>query len=283
MRYGASLPFADWHDPIALRDYAQTLDEAGMDFTVLQSHVLSVREGRIPEEPWFHTVGPFREPMVLFSWLAGQTRRIVFRTAVLILPLYSTPLLAKQAADLSIVSGGRFELGVGISWNKIEYQALGQDHGRRGRRLEEQVVLLRRMFTEPFVTFEGRWHKLDDIGVNQLPPPIPILIGSGNDERLLRRVARLGDGWLPLWDPVEAMPVLRRFLEEEGRDPATFPVMARMRAAPDGPRAWIEEAKRLQAAGVTDINIGAQAETRSRSLARILEVREVLRQELAAK
>jgi probable F420-dependent oxidoreductase len=280
MRYGASLPFTDWHDVTALRDYAQALEGAGMDYAMLQSHILSVREGRIPDEPWFHTLGPFREPMVLFAYLAGQTQRIVLRTAVLILPLYSTALLAKQAADVSIISGGRLELGVSVSWNKLEYEAMAQDHASRGRRLEEQVTLLRKMFTEQFVTFEGRWHKLDDIGVNQLPPPIPIFIGTGNEERLLRRAARLGDGWLPLWDPVEALPTLHRLLEEEGRDVRAFQVGYRMLAGPDGPKSWVAAARRFQSAGVTDLSIAARAESKAESLATIIKCRDVLREEL---
>jgi probable F420-dependent oxidoreductase len=280
MKYGAALPFMDWHDVIALRDYAQALDEAGFDYAAHLMHLLSVREGRVPNEPWFHTTGPFREPLVLFSWLAGLTRRIRLRTAILILPLYATPVLAKQAADLSIISGGRFDLGVSVSWNPIEYEAAGQDHHTRGKRLEEQVVLLRKLFTEPFVTFEGRWHKLDDIGLNQLPPPIPIFIGTGNGERLLHRVARLADAWLPLWDPVDAMPVLQRLLEAEGRDPTGFPVCYRLRAGDDGDKTWIAEARRLQAAGVTDLTLSAPGETPAESLARTIKARDILRGEL---
>lgn len=278
MKYGASLPFTDWHDPIALRDFAQALDGAGMDYAMVQTHVLSVREGRVPNEPWFHTLGPFREPMVLFAYLAGQTQNIHLRTAILILPLYNTALLAKQAADVSIISGGRLELGVSVSWNKIEYQAMGQDHATRGQRLEEQVVLLRKLFSEPFVTFQGRWHTLDDIGVNQLPPPIPIYIGTGNGERLLRRVAKYGDGWLPLWDPVDALPALHRFLREEGKDPSLFPVGYRFMAGPEGPKAWLEAARRFFDAGVNDLSIAAPGESRAESLATIIKCRDVLRE-----
>jgi probable F420-dependent oxidoreductase len=280
MKYGAALPFMDWHDVNSLRDYAQALDEAGMDYVAHLMHALSVPEGRVPNQPWFHTTGPFREPLVLFSYLAGLTSRLRFRSAILILPLYSTALLAKQAADLSIISNGRFDLGVGVSWNPIEYEALGQDHRTRGQRLEEQVTLLRKMFTEPYVTFEGRWHKLDDIGLNQLPPRIPILIGTGNEERLLHRVARFADGWLPLWDPIDAMPTLRRLLEAEGRDPSGFPVCYRLRAGDEGDRTWLENAKRLQAAGVTDLTLSAPGDTRSESLARAIKARDILREEL---
>jgi len=129
------------------------------------------------------------------------------------------------------------------------------------------------------VTFVGRWHKLDDIGVNQLPPRLPILIGTGNDERLLQRVARLGDGWIPLWDPVEALPALHRFLEAEGKDVSTFEVATRFPLSPDGPKAWVEAARRLHAAGVTDLSLGYRSESRAESLAKIIEARDLLRRE----
>jgi probable F420-dependent oxidoreductase len=268
MKYGASLPVGDWGDIIALRDCAQMLDESGMDYVSLATHILGMPMGSMPDEPLHHYYGPFREPCVLFAYLAGQTRNIRFRPAVLILPLYPTALLAKQLADVSIMSGGRLELGVGISWNPREYEALGQDFHTRGTRLEEQITLLRRLWTEPYVSFEGRWHRLDEIGLNQLPPPIPILMGAGTDEARLRRVARLGDGWIPLADPVEPLTRLRRYLEEEGRDPATFQVSGRLPLGQGGPKDWIERVWRLHEAGIRDMEIfpgrgvsGAEAAT----------------------
>ena len=282
MRYGASYPLVGLDDITALRDFAQALDGAGIDTVSLASHALSTDPSRFPDRPAGMVAGPFRDPFVLFSHLAGVTRRLTFRTAILIAPLYSTPILAKQSADLAIVSGGRFELGVGISWNELEYGALGQDIRRRGRRLEEQITLLRRMWTEPYVTFEGRFHKLDGVGLNQLPPPITLWVGSTTAERPLRRAARLGDGWLPLGDPVETMPVLRQYLAEAKRDPSTFRVGGRVVAGPGGPDAWIAEARRQQSAGVTDLNLGAPPDLpASESLARVIEARRVLAEALA--
>lgn len=280
MRYGASLPGADWGDVVALRDFAQTMDGAGMDYVSLSTHLLSMPLGSLPDEPLHHYVGPYREPCVLFAYLAGLTRRIKFRTAVLILPLYPTALLAKQAGDISIISGGRLELGVGISWNPREYEALGQDIHNRGRRMEEQITLLRRMWTEPHVTFEGSWHKLDGIGLNQLPPRIPILIGAGIEEQVLRRVARLGDGWIPLGNPVEPLKHLRRYLLEEGRDLATFQVSGRLMAGQDGPMEWVEHVKRLHAAGINDMEIFPGRGLSGPAAAdRLLEARKVLMEE----
>ena len=280
MRYGASFPISDWGDPTALRDMAQALDGAGMDYVSLSTHLLSMPVGTLPDEPPHHYVGPYREPNVLFAYLAGQTQRIGFRTAVLILPLYPTALLARLAGDLSIISGGRLELGVGISWNPREYEALGQDIHSRGQRMEEQITLLRRLWTEPHVTFEGKYHKLDAVGLNQLPPPIPIMIGAGTEDYLLRRTARIGDGWIPLGDPVEPLERLHRYLEDEGRDPATFKVSGRLMAGRDGPKEWVERVKRLHAAGINDMEIfPGGGRSSSESTALLLEARRVLMEE----
>jgi probable F420-dependent oxidoreductase len=280
MKYGASFPVGDWPDISALRDFAQMADDEGMDYVSLATHILGMPLDSIPDQPPHHYYGPFREPLVLFSYLAGQTTRVVFRTAVLILPLYPTALLAKQAADVSIISGGRLELGTGISWNPREYEALGQDFHVRGQRWEEQITLLRQMWTQPQVTFEGRWHRLDGIGVSQLPPPIPILMGAGIEERLLRRVARLGDGWIPLADPVEPLQRLRRYLEEAGRDPSTFQVSGRLMAGQGGPKEWVERVRRLHEAGINDMEIfPGRGLSGKEAAARLLESRKALMEE----
>jgi probable F420-dependent oxidoreductase len=256
------------------------MDGEGMDYVSLSTHLLSMPLGALPDEPLHHYVGPYREPCVLFSYLAGLTRRLVFRTAVLILPLYPTALLARLAGDVSIVSGGRLELGVGISWNPREYETLGQDLHVRGKRMEEQITLLRRLWTEPHVTFEGRWHKLDGVGLNQLPPPIPIYVGAGTADHVLRRAARLGDGWIPLADPVEPMQRLRRFLEEEGRDPAGFNVSGRLMVGQGGRREWLEHVRRLHAAGINDMEMfPGRGLTGREASERLLEARRVLMDE----
>jgi probable F420-dependent oxidoreductase len=280
MKYGASFPVGDWGDPVALRDFAQTMDEAGFDYASLSTHLLSMPAGSLPDEPPHHYIGPYREPMVLFSHLAGLTRRIRFRTAVLILPLYPTALIARLAADVAIISGGRLDLGVGISWNPREYQALGQDVHVRGRRIQEQIRLLRRMWTEPHVDFEGEFHHLDGIGLGQLPPPIPILIGAGTEDYLLRRVARLGDGWIPLTDPVEPLTRLRRFVEAEGKDPATFQVSGRLMAGRGGPSEWVETTRRLHDAGIEDMEVfPGQGLTGAAAATLLLQARDVLSRE----
>jgi probable F420-dependent oxidoreductase len=175
----------------------------------------------------------FHEPLVLFGYLAGLTQKIEFVTGILILPQRQTVLVAKQAAQVDLLSGGRLRLGVGIGWNAVEYEALGQAFHTRGKRIEEQVMLLRELWTKPLVMFVGADHAIPDGGINPLPVqrPIPIWFG-GMADVVLRRTARLGDGWFPnrpLNDEIRTkLADLRRYLEEEGRSPAGFGIDARL-------------------------------------------------------
>ena len=277
MKYGASFPVGDWGNVAALRDFSLAVEAGGFDYVSLSTHLLSMPAGSLPDEPPHHYVGPYREPLVLFSHLAALTTRLRFRTAVIISPLYPTALLARLAGDVAIVSDGRLELGVGISWNPREYQALGQDLHVRGKRFEEQIVLLRRLWSEPHVTFEGEWHQLDGIGLGQLPPPIPIYLGVGMSDDLLRRAARLGDGWIPLGDPVDALPKLWRFVEDEGKDPSKFMVSGRLMAGRGEPKDWVEHVRRLHSAGINDMELfPGQGLTGAAAASKLLEVRDVL-------
>ena len=140
MRYGSPLPITAFPDFDTVKDYVQTLDGEGFDFTSTSGHVLGQPSGTNPQRPDRQYVGPFYDPMVTFSYLAGMTRRIHFITGILILPAWHTALAAKQSAELAILSRGRFELGIGISWNAAEYRALGQDIRGRGKRIEEQIA-----------------------------------------------------------------------------------------------------------------------------------------------
>jgi probable F420-dependent oxidoreductase len=240
--------------------------------------VLGQPPGTNPQRPERQYVGPFYDPFVTFSYLAGVTERLRFVTGILILPAFPTVLVAKQAAELALFSGGRFELGVGLSWNAAEYQAMGQNIHDRGRRIEEQIEVLRLLWSQPFVTFEGKWHKLDKVGLNRPNlPPIPIWFGSESGETALRRVARLADGWMSLGDPTADLPALHRFMREAGRDPVAMRVRGPLMADDSGEVAWVAAARRLQASGVTLINIAAPVGlTPSEALRRIARVRRVL-------
>lgn len=282
MKYGSGYALAALPDPVMVRDYAQALEGAGFDFTGVGGHVLSQPAGTHEGRPPQTYAGPFYDHFVLFSYLAAVTERIHFVSAILILPEWPTAIVAKQAAELQFFSSGRFALGIGLSWSKPEYEAMGQDIHNRGRRVEEQVAVLRKMWSEPFVSFEGRYHRMENIGLNRLPAqPIPIWFGSGFDERVLDRVARLADGWMPLGDPTDYLPGMRQRMEAAGRDPAGLLVRAGLTAGDGGAAAWVAAGRRFQEAGVTHLNLGVPPELPAgQSLQRLTEARRVLADEL---
>jgi len=278
MQYGSALPITAFADAGAVKAYAQTLEGAGFDFTSTSGHVMAQPPGTNPQRPDRQYVGPFYDPFVTFSHLAAVTHQLRFLTGILILPAWPTVLVAKQAAELALFSGGRFELGVGISWNAAEYQALGQNIRDRGRRIEEQIEVLRLLWSQPYVTFDGRYHKLDKVGLNRASlPRIPLWFGSESGETALRRVARLADGWMSLGDPILDLPRLRQYMQEAGRDPATLMVRGPLMAGDGGEAAWIAAGKKLQAGGVTHINITAPLDfVPAQALARVAEARRVV-------
>ncbi len=193
-------------DPAAVRDYAQAAEALGYSHVLAYDHIL----GANPDRPggWtgpYTYRDPFMEPFLLFTYMAAVTTRLGFIPGILILPQRETTLVAKQAAVLDVLCGGRLRLGVGTGWNEVEYIAAGYDFHTRGARQEEQIEVLRRLWTQELVTFKGRWHDIPDAGLNPLPVqrPIPIWLG-GHADVVLRRIARLGDGWLPGFRTAEA-------------------------------------------------------------------------------
>jgi probable F420-dependent oxidoreductase len=255
VKLGASLAL-DWLvDLGAVREVAKGLDDAGFDYISCASHIVTAAPGRFPDLPEYAYAFPYRELLVFYTHLAGCTQSIHLRTDILILPLYPTALIARQAADLCEISGGRLELGVGISWNEAEYTALGQDVHQRGARFEEQLEVLRRLWTEPRITFHGTYHDFDDLGLGRLPAfPIPLWIGCSPKEKLLRRVARLGDGWMPNVDPVPHVEELGRYVLDAGRPQEAVRIAGRVTATGD-PEEWVAAAVRLREAGGTDLTI----------------------------
>jgi len=230
------------------------------------SHVLAFDHvlGANPDRPggWkgpYTYQTPFHEPFVLFSYMAGVTNTLGFATGIIILPQRQTALVAKQAATLDVLSSGRLRVGVGLGWNEVEYAALGQDFHSRGRRIEEQVTLLRQLWTQPLVNFEGRWDTIPDAGINPLPvqQPIPIWFG-GHAEPVLRRTARLGDGWMPNYrtpeDARNALGLLQRFIEEAGRKPGGLGIEARIPYGEGSPEMWRLLARDWQAVGATHLS-----------------------------
>src|SRR5439155_21791872 len=175
----------------------------------------------------------FYEPLELFAFLAGISG-LEFVSGVVILPQRQTALVAKQAAVVDVLSGGRLRLGIGLGWNAVEYEALGADFHTRGKRMDEQIELLRRFWTEPAVDFDGRFDVVRGAGIAPLPVqrPIPIWIGSRHVERALQRVGRLADGWIPLGSPdsqlEEARAVVRAAAVDAGRDPDALGLEGRL-------------------------------------------------------
>jgi probable F420-dependent oxidoreductase len=262
MKIGVVFPQVEFEpDPIAIRDYAQAVE--GMGFTHMHAydHVL----GANPDRPggWtgpYSCKDPFFEPFSLFSYLAGLTHKIEFATGILILPQRQTALVAKQAATLDVLCNGRLRLGVGIGWNEVEYIAQGENFHNRGKRIEEQVALLRLLWTQPLVNFEGRWHKVPDAGINPLPVqrPIPIWFG-GTDDRVLRRMALLGDGWMLSSRAIEQIhPLLEKltqYLIEAGRDKASFGIEPRLNMSQNGPDSWNDFMRTWEKLGATHLNV----------------------------
>jgi probable F420-dependent oxidoreductase len=260
MRIGVVFPQTEiGPDAGAVRAYAQRVEELGFRHVLAYDHVLGA-------DPAVHRgwQGPydlattFHEPLVLFGYLAGITS-LELVTGIIILPQRQTVLVAKQAAEVDLLSGGRFRLGIGLGWNAVEYEALGEDFSSRGRRVEEQVDLLRRLWTEPSVTYHGQYDRVTGAGLAPLPlqRPIPVWFGAQSD-RAYRRAGRLADGWFPQVPPGpkldEARGVVERAAVEVGRDPRDIGMEGRvawrgsLEKLADHARTWHE-------AGATHVSV----------------------------
>jgi len=278
-------------DPATIRYFAQSLESAGYDYLLAYDHVLGAHPhrfqgpvGGFPSAP-YTVEHPFHEVFTLFSFLAAATDRLELAASVLILPQQQTALAAKQAAAVAILSRKQLRLAVGVGWNFAEYEALGEEFHNRGLRLEEQIQLLRMLWTEPLVTFHGAYHDLEQVGINPLPlqTPIPLWIGSGASARSLRRVARLADGWMPLLQPGEdlhdALSRLRALLADEGRDARTFGIDARLNIGRGEPASWLGQVRELRTLGVTHlaINTGRAGHTAQWHLDTLLRFKDLAR------
>jgi probable F420-dependent oxidoreductase len=246
MRIGVVFPQTEiGRDPAVIRDYAQAVEALGYTHLLAFDSVV----GANPDRPggWdspYDYRHAFHEPFVLFGFCAAATRRIELVTGVLVLPQRQTALAAKQAAAVDVLSGGRLRLGVGVGWSAVEFEALGETRENRGRRIEEQLEVMRLLWTRELLRYEGRWHRVADAGISPLPVqrPIPVWMG-GDSEPVLRRMARLADGWITLQTfrpgPAAQQTIdrLHGLVREAGRDPATFGIEGRValaRLAPEG-------------------------------------------------
>ena len=264
MKLGVAVPIVDiGGGPDAILEFAQAAEAFGYDGIALPDHVLGVNAASRPgwTQPRGRSTDLYHDPFVLFGFLAGCTRIADFSTQVLILPQRQTALVAKQAACLDVLSGGRFRLGVGVGWNEVEFVGLNENFHDRGRRSEEQVALMQALWAEPHVTFEGRWHRIEDAGINPRPTSgrVPLWYG-GHAEVTLRRVVKWGDGWMPLaYAPGDAaahtaFDRLRHMAEAAGRDPATIGIDTRVSAA--GAEAqWRADVQFWKSCGATHLTL----------------------------
>jgi probable F420-dependent oxidoreductase len=242
MQLSAWFPTRDiGSDPAKIRDWAQAAEDLGYDHIEVPDHVFgaTAREGF---NPVYTEKDPFHETFATLAFMAAVTKRIGLTSGVLILPQRQTGVVAKQAAEVDLLSGGRLRLGVGVGWNHVEYQALNADWHTRGACQAEQITVMRRLWTEDLVTFKGRFHDLQSVNILPLPVqrPIPVWFG-GSSDAVVKRAARIGDGWMPIMPPAEAgekLEALRGHLSAFGRDPAAFGLEGWLRMHEAKPDLW---------------------------------------------
>jgi probable F420-dependent oxidoreductase len=265
MRIGVVFPQTEiGGDAGAVRAYASGVEELGFTHVLAYDHVL----GADPEAhaPWHgpydvHTT--FHEPMVLFGYLAALTS-LELVTGIIILPQRQTALAAKQAAEVDLLTGGKFRFGVGLGWNAVEYEALGKDFSNRGRRIEEQVTLMRRLWTEQSVIFEGDYERVTSAGLAPLPVqrPIPVWFGA-QSPRAYERVGRLADGWFPQVPPGPKLDQARGLVAaaaaKAGRDPGMLGMEGRVSWGQEGAAKLVQHVARWRDAGATHVSINTMS------------------------
>jgi probable F420-dependent oxidoreductase len=260
MRIGVVFPQTELGgDPAVLRAYGQRVEELRFTHILAYDHVVGA-------DPAVHRgwQGPynidttFHEPFVMFGYLAAVTS-LELVTGVIILPQRQSVLVAKQAAEVDLLTGGRFRLGIGLGWNAVEYEALGEQFNNRGKRSEEQVEVMRQLWTEPSVTFNGKYHTVTGAGLAPMPTqrPIPVWFGAASD-RAYERAGRLGDGWFPMMDPGPGLDYARaqvkRAAATAGRDADSLGMEGRVNWTGDRERTAADIAA-WKAAGATHLSV----------------------------
>src|SRR4051812_22362627 len=261
MRIGVVFPQTELGGDVgAVRAYGTRVEELGYKHVLAYDHVLGADPA--VHSPWHgpydvHTT--FHEPFVLFGFLAGFTR-LEMVTGIVILPQRQTALAAKQAAEVDLLTEGRFRFGVGIGWNPVEYEALGKDFSNRGRRFEEQIALMRRLWTEPSLTFEGEFERVTGAGLAPMPVqrPIPVWIGA-QSPRAYERIGRLADGWFPQVRPGPELDKAKSIVDEAaskaGREPASLGMEGRVTWRPDDLDKFLHHVDTWREAGATHVSI----------------------------
>jgi len=260
MQIGVTFPQTEiGADPAVIRDYAQAAEGMGYRHLVAFDHVLGADTTHRPGWRGYTHRQMFHEPFVLFGYLAALTH-LEFVPAVIILPQRQTALVAKQAAEVDVLTGGKLRLGIGVGWNPVEYEALGMNFQARGRVVEEQIEVMRLLWSQEVVSYKGQYHTVTEAGLNPLPVrrSIPVWLG-GSADVLLRRVARIGDGWFPQGKPDDHMRrLLERlisYIKEVGRDPSTVGIEARVNASEGNLDEWVRQTEGWRALGATHISL----------------------------
>ncbi len=287
---GAVLPQNELpDDPDAVRRYLTHLDREGYASVLAYDHVLGADASTRPG--WrgsYDADDPFLEVLTAFAWAAAFTERLELVTGVLVLPQRQTALVAKQAATIDMLSGGRLRLGVGIGWNQVEYEALGEPFGNRGRRFEEQIAVLRALWTDRIVDFDGEWHRIDRAGILPLPVqrPIPVWIGA-SAEVAIRRAARIADGFFPQGGPGEKMVQMLGWLDDEldrqGRDRSAFGIEPRISVSSGTADDWRRQAAWWRDHGATQLALvtaGGGFATLDEHTAALDRARDAIREEV---
>ena len=268
MKAGAIFPQTECGtDVAAIGEFVKTVEAMGFDHLFVADHVLGA-------DPKFHShpslatyshQAVVHEALTLMAYLAAITHRLTLATGILILPQRQTALVAKQAAQIDVLSGGRLRLGIGVGWNAVEFEALNETFDNRGRRSAEQIAVLRALWTQPVVDFRGEFHRISHAGLNPMPiqRPIPIWFGVGSRDQpvppqaALRRIARLADGWSPNFAPDNQGQALvarvHQHAREAGRDPAKLPLEGRIRLSGQGPDGWAKQVDAWKTLGATSV------------------------------
>ena len=296
MQFGVVFPqYEIGADAGQIKAYAQGVEALGYDYVMAFDHVLGANTASRPDWQGPYTLETmFHEPFTLFGYMAGITSKLGFATGVIILPQRQAALVAKQAACIDVLCNGRLRLGIGTGWNQVEYEALGADFGERGKIFDDQIEVLRALWTKPSVTLNTPYHTINDAGINPLPiqRPIPLWFGGGgvhpvwktpNVEKVIRRIARVGDGWMPSFNPTEEghelLERFRSYCREYGRDPAKIGLEGIAMAHKKTRDSWTQLIATWQSLGATHIAISTMHDNlkgADQHLRRLEEVRGIL-------
>lgn len=256
-------------DVAAIRDFAQAAQDMGYSYLFIADHVLGA-DASAYDHPLFgmyNHESVVHESLTTMGYLAAVAPGLGLMSGILILPQRQTALVAKQAAEIDVLCGGRLRLGIGVGWNFVEYEALGMNFNDRGARSVEQIQVMRELWTGESVDFHGKWHDISHAGINPLPVqrPIPVWLGVGSPaapvppDVALRRVARIADGWCPNFSPDESGYALREkvhgYMAEYGRNPSELGLDGRFKTAGASPEDWVEEVAAWREMGASHLSI----------------------------